>query len=79
MLPLILLQTFAQVAPAPPPPATPQPSTKINEVRPGLFTTGLMTYETLGALKAMGIGRSCTFGPRRRLLRCPPRSVRPWS
>jgi protein tyrosine phosphatase (PTP) superfamily phosphohydrolase (DUF442 family) len=56
MLPIILLQTFAQVAPAPPPPAAPQPSTKVNEVRPGLFTTGLMTYETLGSLKAMGVG-----------------------
>lgn len=56
MLPFILLPLFAQVAPAPPPPAAPQPSTKVNEVRPGLFTTGLMTYETLGSLKAMGIG-----------------------
>lgn len=34
MLPLILLPLFAQVAP--PPPAAPQPSTKVNEVRPGL-------------------------------------------
>ena len=56
MLRLTLLPLFAQVAPAPPPPAAPQPSTKVNEVRPGLFTTGLMTYETLGSLKAMGIG-----------------------
>lgn len=56
MLSLALLHVCAQVAPAPPPVApVPQPSTKVNELRPGLFTTGLMTYETLGSLKKMGI------------------------
>jgi uncharacterized protein (TIGR01244 family) len=60
MVPALLLSAFLQAAPAPqavpPTPApAPQPSTKVNEVRPGLFTAGLLTYETLTGLKKMGV------------------------
>ena len=55
MLTTLHLATLLQA----PPPAvaapSPQPSTKVNTVRPGLFTGGLMTYETLTGLKQMGV------------------------
>ena len=59
MLPSLLLSALLQAVPAaqaPPAPAhAPQPSTKVNEVRPGLYTGGLMTYETLTGLPKRGI------------------------
>lgn len=57
MLYALLLNTFLQAATpqAVPPPPAPQPSTKVIEVRPGVFTSGLMTYESLTGLKQRGV------------------------
>ncbi|HLO68989.1 MAG TPA: sulfur transferase domain-containing protein [Holophaga sp.] len=58
----LLLTSLMQVAPAPAAPAAPaaapapQPSTKVNEVRPRLWTSGLLTYESLTGLKKLGVG-----------------------
>jgi len=75
MLPVLLLSALLQAAPAPqakPAPApAPQPSFKVNEVRPGLYTGGLMTYETLSGLKKLGIQTVLHLRPEKEALSLP--------
>jgi uncharacterized protein (TIGR01244 family) len=57
MLPALLLTALLAVAPETATAPPPQPSTKVNEVIPGkVYTSGIMTYETLTNLKKMGVG-----------------------